>query len=493
MSNHYFCQMYLKIKLVVFFIMLTALGYSQKKWTLQECVQYAMEHNVSVKQTALQADIATITYKQSKISQIPTTNFSNSDGYRFGKSQDPSTGILENQNFFSVGLNLQTSAEIFNWYSKKNSILANQWSLEAANAATDKLKNDIALSVANSYLQILLTREQEKIADVQVKQDRTQLEIVNKQVDAGALPELNAVEVESQLANDTSNLITAIGNVTQAKYVLMSYMSIDPADSFDIDEPPIDKIPLEPIGELQPQDVYVSALANLPQQKMNDFNIKAAEKNMLSAKGALYPSISAFGSLGTNYGYARTPYYTQVFNGYKSSGLVLTDAMGNVLGNYDVQQPVFTNGEKKFITSPGFGTQANDNFGQTIGISISVPIFNGWQAKANYKKAKINIQNLDYQRDLDNQTLKQNIYQAYNAAIVAREKFTSSEKAVESAQKTYDFTLLRYQVGMVGTLELITNQNSLFTAKLQYVLNQFDYIFKMKVLEYYKGQGLKLE
>ena len=100
---------------------------------------------------------------------------------------------------------------------------------------------------------------------------------------------------------------------------------------------------------------------------------------------------------------------------------------------------------------------------------------------------------MEYQRDLDNQTLKQNIYQAYNAALVAREKFTSSQKAVESAQKTYDFSTIRYNVGMIGTLELITNQNSLFTAKLQYVLNQFDYIFKMKVLEYYKGQGLKLE
>src|SRR5574337_509513 len=116
----------------------------------------------------------------------------------------------------------------------------------------------------------------------QVKQSRTQLEIVNKQVAAGSLPELNAVEIESQLANDTSNLITATGNVAQAKYVLMSYMNIDAADSFDIDEPPINKIPVEPIGDLQPADVYASALKNLPQQRMNDFNIEAAERNMLS-------------------------------------------------------------------------------------------------------------------------------------------------------------------------------------------------------------------
>lgn len=483
-----------KIILAIFLLFIVASAFAQKKWSLQECVQYAMDHNVSIKQSALQAGLSAITYKQSKLSQIPNANFSNSDGYRFGKSQNPSTGILENQNYFTVGLNLQTSAEIFNWFSKKNAILANQWSLEASKAATDKLKNDISLSVANSYLQILLSREQEKIAEVQVKQSRTQLEIVNKQVAAGSLPELNAVEIESQLANDTSNLITATGNVAQAKYVLMSYMNIDAADSFDIDEPPINKIPVEPIGDLQPADVYASALKNLPQQRMNDFNIEAAERNMLSARGALYPSISAFGGLSTSYGYSRTPYYTQILNGYKPSGLVVTDALGNILGDYNVEQPVFINGQKQYITSPKFGSQFfNDNFGQTIGISISVPIFNGWQGKAGLQRAKINLKNMEYQKDLDNQTLKQDIYQAYNAAIVAREKFASSAKAVESAQKTYDYTLLRYNVGMIGTLELITNQNSLFTSKLQYVSNQFDYIFKMKVLEYYKGQGLKLE
>ncbi|HEY9343356.1 MAG TPA: TolC family protein [Hanamia sp.] len=470
------------------FLVLTA--HAQEKWSLQKCVQYAMENNISIKQSAIQADLAGITYKQSKLSQIPTANFSNNDGYRFGKSQNPSTGILENQNYFSIGLNFQSSVEIFNWFSKKNTVLANQWSVEAAKAATDKLKDDIALTVANSYLQVLLAREQQSIADVQVKQSVSQLDIVKKQVNAGALPELNAVELEAQLANDSSNLITAIGNVTQAKYVLKAYMNLDAAAPFEIEEPPVDKIPLEPIGELQPESVYALALANLPQQKMNDFNLKAAERNSLAAKGALYPTISAFGGLGTNYGYFRTPTYAQVLSGYAPSGLVVSDGSG---GFIDVQRPLFTNGGKNgYITSDPLGTQFSNNFGQQIGISLSVPIFNGWQGKANYQRSKLNIRTLEYQKDLDNQTLKQNIYQAYNAAIVAMEKFTSSLKAVQSAQKSYDFSVIRYNVGMMGTLELVTNQNNLFKAKLQYVLNQFDYVFKMKVLEFYKGQGLKL-
>ncbi len=483
--------MCIKIKLLIPLLFLTTFAFSQEKWSLQKCVQYAMGNNISIKQSGIQADLANVNYKQSKLSQIPSANFSNDEGYRFGKSQNPSTGILENQNYFTVGLNFQSNVQIFNWFSKKNTILAYEWSLQAANAATDKLKDDIALTVANSYLQVLLSVEQQNIADVQVKQSITQLDIVNKQVKAGALPELNAVELEAQLANDSANLISATGNVTQAKYVLKSYMNLDAGAPFEIEEPPVDQIPLEPIGELQPESVYALALANLPQQKVNEFNLKAAQKNALAAKGALYPTISAFGNLSTNYGYFRSPTYAQALRGYGSSGLVVPDGSG---GFIDVKKPLYTSGGKNgYITSDPLGTQFSNNFGQVIGISISVPIFNGWQSKANYQRTKLNIKNLAYQKDLDNQTLKQNIYQAYNAAVVALEKFTSSSKAVESAQKSYDFSTKRYNVGMLSTLEQITNQNNLFRAKLQYVLNQFDYVFKMKVLEFYKGQGLMLE
>lgn len=481
--------MSIKIKLLFISIFISTFAFSQKKWTLLECVQYAVDHNISIQQSALQADLAAINYKQSRLSQIPTLNFSNNEGLSYGKSKNPSSGILENQNYFSVGLNLQSSADIFNWFSKKNKILANEWSLEAATSATDKLKSDISLTVANTYLQILLAREQQKIAEVQVQQSRTQLEIVQKQVSAGALAQFNATEIESQLANDTANLIAAIGNVAQTKYVLQSYLNLDPADSFDIAEPPLELIPIMPIGDLQPADVYASALQNQPLQKENEYNLKAAEKNSLSAKGALYPSIAAFGNLSSNYGYFRTPTYAQVFNGYAPSGLVVNDNSG---GYIDVQKPLYVRGAKSgYLTSDPFGTQFSNNFGQAIGINISVPIFNGWQAKAVYQRSKINIKNLQYQQQLDNQTLKQNIYQAYNAAVVAMQKLSSTSRAADAAQKTYDYALKRYQAGMLRTLELITNENSLFTAKLQYALNRFDYVFKMKVLEYYKDGGIK--
>jgi outer membrane protein len=464
---------------------------AQQKWSLLQCVQYAMDNNISVKQNEIQAKLAAINYKQSSLSKYPNANFSNNDGYRFGKSQNPSTGILENQNFLSIGVNFQSSVEIFNWYSKRNTTLAYQWELEAAKAGTEKLKNDIALTVANAYLQILLAREQQNIAGVQVQQSITQFDIVQKQVKAGAFPELNAVELEAQVARDSANYIAAKGNVEQAKFVLKAYMNLDAGQPFDIEDESADKIPVENIADLQPEDVYASAVANLPQQKLNDFKLKAANANVKAAWGALYPTIGAYFSMGTNYGYFRAPVYQQIFSGYIPSGLVISNGTG---GFTDVQRPVFTNGSKSgYITSSSFGTQFfSNNFGQSIGINISVPIFNGWSARAGYERSKLNITTLELQKDLDNKTIKQDIYQAYNAAIVAMEKFNSSAKSVAAAQKSFDFATKRYNIGILTTLELITDQNNLFRAKLELVLNQFDYVFKMKVLEFYKGKGLKL-
>jgi outer membrane protein len=475
---------------VLLFFILNEYTAAQEKWSLLKCVQYALDSNISIRQNEVLEKLAAVDYKQSKFSQYPSANFSNNDGYRFGKSQNPSTGILESQNFFTIGFNFQTNVDIFNWYSKRNAILANQWQYEASKASTDKLKNEIALTVANAYLQILLAREQEKIAEVQVQQSKSQFDIATKQVNAGALPEINAVELEAQLARDSANLIEARGNVEQQKFVLKAYMNVDAGQPFEIDEPSADEIPLENIADLQPESVYALAIAHLPQQRINDSKIKAAEKTMLAARGALYPTISIFGSLGSNYGYFKTPRYDQVITGYTPSGLVISDNAG---GFIDVQQPVFATGNKTgYFTSDAFGKQLSNNFGQSIGINISVPIFNGWSSKAAYERSKLNINTLRLQQELDNRTIKQDIYQAYNSAVVAIEKFNSAKKSVEAAQRSFDFATRRYNIGMLTTLELITDQNNLFRAKLEYVLNQFDYVFKMKVLEFYKGQGIKL-
>ncbi|MBL0055648.1 MAG: TolC family protein [Chitinophagaceae bacterium] len=459
-------------------------GQAQKKWNLLQCVEYAMANNISVKQTDLQTKLAELQYNQSKWGRLPNLNFSGGPAYNSGRNQDPTSFSLITQSYLSANMQLQSSAEIFNWFSRKNTIAANEWEVQAAKASTDKLKNDIALTVANAYLQILLAREQEKIAGVQLQQSQSQLVNTRKLVDAGALPELNAAELEAQVARDSSTFISAHGNVEQSLLNLKSFMSIDAGQAFDIDMPPADKIPVEKLSDLQPEAVYASAIANMPQQRFNDFKLRSARKTSAAARGDLYPTLSVFGSLGSGFN-SRAK---EVTGSYPLNSPLGTVKVGGT--DYSVYpfQPytTYTYGKTAFFS------QLNENFRQSLGLTLSVPIFNGKSLRTAYERTKVNIRNFELQKEMDDLKLKQDIYQAYNASTVALEKFNASKKTVEAAERTYSFAKKRYDVGMLSTFELITNQNNLFRAKLEYALNQFDYVFKMKVLEFYKGQGLKL-
>jgi len=461
-------------------------GTAQQKWNLATIVDYAMTNNINVKLSEVQAKVAAINYRQSRASQYPSASFSTGLALNSGSNQDPTNFNRITQTYFSSSMQLQSSADIFNFYSKRNGIAAYNWELQAAQAAVDKTKNDIALTAANAYLQVLLSRAQENITVVQIKQTQARLTDTRKKVDAGALPELNATQLEAQLALDSVNYLTAKGNTNQAILVLKSYMNIDAAAPFELDEPPIDRIPVEPIADLQPDYVYSLAIKNQPLQRYDEFKLKAAEKNMAAAKGAMYPTLGAYGNLGSGYnsqsttvtGYNATPY---------------TDTIGHLYGapvNYPVTATKYSLSPVSHKTT--YFNQLSDNFRQSIGINISVPIFNGRSLRSNYERSKLNISTLQLQKQQDDQTLKQNIYQAYNAALVAYQKFTADKKSVDINELNFNYAQKRFDVGILGTYDLITTQNNLLSAKLQYALDQFDYVFKMKVLEFYKGQGLKL-
>jgi outer membrane protein len=457
---------------------------AQEKWDLQKCVDYALSNNISVKQTEIQTGFAEIQLKQSRQSQYPTVNFSTGPAFSNGRNQDPTNFSLITQSFVSANMQMQTSAQIFNWYSRKNTILANEWQVQANKASTEKLKNDIALTVANNYLQVLLAGEQEKIAAVQLEQSLAQWSNTRKLVDAGALPELNATELEAQAARDSSNLIAAKGNYNLALLALKSVMNLDAAYALALDTPPVEKIPIEKIADLQPEAVYALAVVNLPQQRVNDFNLKAAQKNAEAARAGMYPTISAFGNLSSAFNNKAQEITGTVFS-YPPVGRV--DVAGI---NYDVY-PLAPISNYTFGKS-GLFRQLDQNFRQTIGISMNIPVFNGGALRASWERSKLNIKSVELQQQADNLKIKQDIYQAYNAALTALERFNAGKKSVDASGRAYDFAQKRYGVGMLGTLELITAQNNLFRAKLEYVLNQFDYVFKMKVLEFYRGQGLKL-
>lgn len=424
------------------------------KWDLRKCVDYAMKNNISVKQADVQARIAALQFQQAKDYQIPSASFSTNYGPQFGRSIDPTTNQYTTTPLLSQNYSINGNVQVFNWGRLKNNVAATQFSAQAALTDIERAANDVALNVATYYLQVLASKEQITVSEVQIAQRKAQLEITGKQVAAGSLPELNLIQIEAQLANDSSTLISNKSTFQQNVLALKALLNIDAASPFEVETPAVDKIPVETFGELQPEAVYQLALGNQPQQKVNELKIKAAEKNVLVSKAALYPSIGGSYSLGTT---------------YNNKALDISS------------------GKK----SPYFN-QLDDNFRQSLGIGLSIPIFNNGQYRINYEQSKLNLKNTVLQKDQANQTLKQNIYTAYTNAVNAFEKLNAARKNVASAQKVYDFSFKRYEVGLLSTLELITNQNNLLTAKLQYVTSEYDYVFKMKLLEFYKGQGLKL-
>lgn len=482
----------LRMKFFITTILLFTLvnAQAQKKWDLRSIVDYAMANNINVKLSDIQAKDAALVYNQSKLSQIPNASFSGNASINSGNNQDPTTFSRVTQTYFSSGYQLQSSVDIFNWFSKRNTILANEWQMQAARAFVDKNKYDIALNAANAYLQILLALEQQKITSIQIAQTRAQLNNTQKQVDAGVLPQINVSQLEAQLALDSSNFISAKGAVTQNILNLKSFMSIDAGVPFEVDTPPVDQIPVEPLAELQPEDVYNTALQNQPLQKYNQLRLKAAGYNTKAALAQMYPNFSAFGALSSNFlSFKKRPIYDQVAGAFAPTPFVV-----NVGGqNYTIQQPTFTQGSVKGFAKPDpYFSQLNNNFRQSVGISVNVPIFNGGSLRTNYKRSQLNEESLQVQKTQDDLKLKQDIYSAYTAALIALEKVNASKKSISSNQTTYDFAQKRFDVGLLGTFDLITTQNNLLRAKLDFALNQFDYVFKMKVLEYYKGLGLKL-
>jgi outer membrane protein len=440
-----------------------------EKWSLRKCVDYAMKNNISVKQADIQARIAALQLQQAKLYQLPNANFSTSISPQFGRTIDRSTNGFSSTAILSQNYALQGSIEIYSFGKLKNNIAANQFSAKAALADIEKAANDVALNVATYYLQILAAHQQINIALLQISQTNSNLNATRKKVDAGALPELNALNFESQLAADSNSLVAAQTNYDQSLLAMKGFLNLDAALLFEVEIPDIETIPLERLTELQPENVYKLAIDNQPSIKANRLRINSSEKNVLASKASMYPTISGSYYLGTNYTNKAQEITATTF---KPTVIGNVNVAGN---NYDVytQYPDYTIANTKYFK------QLDNNFGQSLGINISVPIFNNGTNRINYEQSKLSLQNFKVTEEQIVQKLKLDIYTAYSNALNALQKFNASKKQVEVTQKTYDLAVKRYDVGLLATFDLITSQNNLTKSKVQLLADEYDYVFKM--------------
>ncbi len=464
------------------------------KWDLQSCVEYAIKHNISVQQADVQARLAKLQADMAKSNQLPTMNGSTGMGLRLGRSIDPTTNGFTNTQFLYNNFGLSGGIQIFNAGKLRNAAEATNYSWQASEADKLNTSNDVSLSVATYYLQVLSAIEQSEIAKIQISQTKEQLAATKKRVEVGLLPELNLLELETQLANDSSTFISASSNIEQSKMLLKALLNLDASKPFDIQVQAVDQIKLQSFADLQPDYVFSVAAQNLPGVKAAALRVKAANKNQLAAKANFYPSLS--------FGYNLSSNFSNVFNyvsGYNLTGFSTPNAATPFVtvnsAKYFIQSPIYspTTTQRNWGNIwNGWSDQVNNNFGQSFGFQLSIPIFNANQSKISYQQAKLNYRNASLQEENTNLKLKQDIYTAYTNAVIAFNKLAASQKAVTSAEKTFQFATKRYDLGLLGTIELLNNQNNFLKAKVNYKSAQYEYVFRIKLLEFYKGESLSL-
>jgi outer membrane protein len=465
-----------------------------KQWDLRTCVEYAIKHNISVQQADIQARLAKLQADQAKYNQLPTMSGSSGLGMRLGRSIDPVTNAFTTTQFLYNNFGMNGGVQLYNNNRLGNTAAANNYSWLASIADLKTAANDISVNVATFYLQVLSTIEQSEIAKIQIAQTSEQLAATKKRVEVGLLPEINLLELETQLANDSSNYITAISNVEQSKLSLKALLNLDASEAFDVYVQPVDQIKLQAFADLQPDYVFGVAEQNLPNIKAANLRVKAAEKNQLIAKAGFYPTLSFGYSLSSNF--SNSFKYISGIEPAGFSNISPTSPFVTVgSAKYYVQSPLYntiTSNRDLSNVWKGWGKQLDNNFGQNFGLQLSIPIFNANQSKTAYQQSKLNYQSASLQQENAQRKLKQDIYAAYTNAVVAFNKLNANQKAVTSAEKAYSFATKRYELGLLGTIELLNNQNNFLKAKVNYKAAQYEYVFRIKLLEFYKGEALSL-
>ncbi len=478
--------MKLKLSLLFgfFFIFLSAEAQESTKkiWTIDECINYALENNIQIRQAALQMGISKNNLQTAQWDYAPNLNFNSNYGWNFGLNIDPVTNEISQSQRQTASLSLSSNWVLYSGGRKYNGITLNNLNYLASMYDLEDIKNDISLNVAGFYLQILLNkeilvvaREQQRITDLQVKR-------MQKLVDAGARPMGDQLQLQAQLARDEQNVITAENALNISKLQLANLLQLQDPDEFSIANPEME-IPEAALVARDPEGIYLTALEQQPSIKGAETRLKSSEENMQIARGGALPTLSINGQIGTSY----------------------SDQIQEAASTTTVNVPIPTydqNGNVVFIprtqiipddfSDKPLGNQLNDNLNEYVGISLSVPIFNRFTVHNSYQNAQINKEISELQLEQEKNTLKQTIYQAHADAKASYNSYLAAEKAVESGEESFKYSSQRFEVGALNQFDFENAKNSLAVAKSEMIRAKYDYIFKIQVLEFYLTNQVKL-
>jgi outer membrane protein len=455
-----------KFLILIFSMLLSSQGliFSQPRiWSLEECIIYAIENNIQIKQQILQTKYQKNALDLAKLKLLPSLNGSASHNYSFGRALDETTyQFTDQQNVQSNNFYLGGSLTLFKGLQNYNSIQKNNYELLAGEQDLQNIKDNIALSVALDYLQILLNKELVVVTENQFQITKQQIEKTRKLVDAGSVARGNLLQIEAQAAQEELQYINTRNQLDISFLNITQLLELSTPENFEIITPSI-TIDTNGIITGNIEEIYTEAVATRPEIKSSELKLTASEYDMKIAKGGRSPQLTMNHSFSTGY----------------------SDIRKKLLGVDPVTGAIY--GKYSFID------QFNDNINYGIGFSLNIPILNGWQINKSIANSRLGIESNRYALEGTKKQLYKNIQKAYTDAIAALKKHNASIKAVTAAEESFRYTEQKFDVGMVTPVDYNAAKTQLLNAQSDMAQAKYEFIFKTKVLDFYRGIPLNLD
>ncbi len=471
-------------KIISIFILLVAFSQMQaqeKKWTLQECVQHALENNISVKQSELNVELTDVDKLEAIGNFLPSINGSGSVASNTGLSLDPTTNTLQNTTLLSASGRINVGLTLFDGLRNVRQLQRAKISKLAAQYNLDKMQDDISLLIANSFLTVLLNKENLEVAKAQNLVTLEQLQRTNDLVDAGVLPRGDLLEIKATDSGEKRQIAVSENNVEVSLISLAQLLLIKDYKNFDIADSEYNIVE----GEIKDKSVYEiidAAKENRSEVKIAEMNVELANKDVQIAKGSYWPTLRAFFGYDTRYSDA-----TSFRQSVDPDDPVSIQEIGVVQETGQVVVGEFPNSITRIMRPDPFIDQLYQNDGIGYGLQIDVPIFNGFTVRNNVKRSEINRKRSEYELEQAELDLESNVYQAYVDANGALKAYEAALAAQESQELAFEYGKERFDVGLTNAFDFSQSKLRFDNAKIEANITKFDYIFKLKVLELYFG------
>ena len=453
---------------------------AQETWSLEKCIDHAWQNNLGIKQSQIAIKNAELTEKGSKLNRYPSVNASGNYGYQFGRTIDPTTNGFISTNVGFNNLSINANATLYNGGRLNNLLEQSQIDMQAAQADMMQTKNDIGLAVATAYLNVLFAEEQLANAQKRSELTKSQLDQTDKLIKAGSLPQNDRLDILAQMALDNQNIVIRKNAVDNSYLSLKNLLELDPSLDMTLEKPQMDVPENTGVEGLTLESIYQTALGNQPFVQAGELRQRSAEMSVDIAKADMLPRLTAFASMDTRFSTL----------GKRSNGTQIITIPQTVtwMGNETTFE---IDNEVPIIEDNPYFNQLSDNLGQAIGLAISIPIYNNRRSQIAMERAELNIINTQVTNQRQRQQLKIDVQTAIANANAAKLQLEASETSVQALKAAYANSQKRFQLGAINSLQLTTSKNNLDTAEVDYIVAKYDYLFRLKILDFYQGKSIK--